>query len=69
MARVQHPSYHVIVCGSKAQFSSMVIPISQRYQHNFFMNEHCLSTRLFFIENDRYQKFKYQIWIMSIIPF
>ena len=37
--RVQHPFYHVIIRGSKAQFSSMVIPISQRYQHNFFMND------------------------------
>ena len=40
--RVQHPSYHVIVRGFKAQFSSMVIPISQRYQHNFlWMNIVC----------------------------
>jgi hypothetical protein len=46
--RVQHPSYHVIVHGSKAQVSSMVIPISQLYQNNFcFINEYCLSTRLF----------------------
>jgi hypothetical protein len=132
--RVQHPSYHVIVRGSKAQFSSMVISISQRYQHNFlWMNivcrhvsflqkrtdvkslnikyglcplflfdnsdvtllftvkrqhfrrvfyflgtdviflrvyEHCLSTRLFFFtEKDRCQKFKYKIWIMSIVSF
>ena len=49
--RVQHPSYHVIVHGSKAQFSSMVIPISQRYQNNFgFINENCLSTCLFYLQ-------------------
>jgi hypothetical protein len=47
--RVQHLSYHVIIRRSKTQFSSMVIPISQRYQNNFcFINEYCLSTRLFF---------------------
>ena len=68
--QVQHPSYHVIVHGSKAQFLSMVIPISQGYQNNFFyINEYCLSTRLFFLEKDRCQKFKYQICIKSIISF
>jgi len=68
---VQHLSYHVIIRGCKAQFSSMVILISQRYENNFcFINEYCLLKRLFFlIENDRCQKFKYQIWIMSIISF
>jgi hypothetical protein len=30
--------------------------------------EYCLSTRLFYLQKkDRCQKFKYQIWIMSII--
>jgi hypothetical protein len=65
---VQHPSYHVIVHGSKAQFSSMVIPISQLYQNNFcFINENCLSTCLFYLQ--KRTDVKNLIWIMSIISF
>jgi hypothetical protein len=70
--RVQHPSYHVIVCGSKAQFSSMVIPISQWYQSNFcFINEYCLSTRLFFYikrTNVKSLNTKYEFFFFNLIP-